>query len=818
MKLILIFANEMRASRSSLSLVALALMAGPLVAEAQRGTVAAVYGRAPETASRLLRVASPGDSATRRRFDVPSQTLADALAEFSRQAGIRVELDAGARQQAELRSAAVAGTYTAAEALRLLVAGSGYAVRFAEADVAVVRRAQADTAAQRLRGVVVTGTATRRPGYGLRTTASATRTETPLRDVPQSVSVVTRELIADQAMQGMADVVRYVPGITMGQGEGHRDAPTIRGNSSTADFFVDGVRDDAQYLRDVYNLDRVEALKGANAMTFGRGGGGGVLNRVTKEAGWTPVSSLSMQGGSFEQTRSTLDLGRGFGRRVAARVNGLYENSGGFRDAADVKRVGVNPTVTIAAGARTTARLGYELFRDDRRTDRGLPSHLGRPYAADIATFFGNPTLSVSDLEAHLAGVVLEHVTTGGATIRNRTRTGSYDKFYSNVFPGAAVNAAGTQVNLAAYSNAMQRDNLFNQTEVTTGLVTGAVSHVLLAGAEVGRQRTHNFRRTGYFNDAGTSFAVPTSAPTVEVPVTFRQSASDADNGTEADVLGAYVQDQVTLSSKVQALAGVRVERFAVRFHDSRTGQRLDRTDGMVSPRLGLVVKPLEPLSLYASYSLSFLPSSGEQFSALTATTSTLAPERFTNYEAGAKWDVLPELSLTAAVYRLDRTNTTAPNPTTPGQVVLTGEQRSTGVELGVTGRFLPRWEIAGGLASQRALIMSRTSAAPAGATVPLVPHTTASLWNKVRVLSPLSLGFGVVHQTKMYAAIDNAVTLPAFTRVDGGAYWTILDGLRAQLNVENLLDARYFPTSHGNNNIMPGAPRTLRLSVVVDR
>src|SRR5689334_19982327 len=189
-----------------------------------------------------------------------------------------------------------------------------------------------DSTAQTLGRVVIKEKATKRSGYTTSRSSFATKTDTPLRDTPQSVSTINRQLIADQSMQNMADVVRYIPSISMGQGEGHRDAPTIRGNSSTADFFVDGIRDDAQYYRDTYNLERVEALKGSNAMIFGRGGGGGVINRVTKEATWSPVRELTLMGGSYDAKRLSADVGQGVSSSLAARLNGTYENSGLFRD------------------------------------------------------------------------------------------------------------------------------------------------------------------------------------------------------------------------------------------------------------------------------------------------------------------------------------------------------------------------------------------------------------------------------------------------------------------------------------------------------
>jgi catecholate siderophore receptor len=770
------------------------------------GTAAA---QAPRPSQPLTRVAAlaptVADTTVRVRFDIPEQPLASALAQYARQSAVRVRVDLAAA--ASVRSQRVSGAYNAAEALRRLLDGTGLEARFPDAGTALVSGGQEGP--YTLTPLTVVGERTR--GYATRSTSTATKTDTPLRDTPQSVSVVTRTVITDQAMQGMADVVRYVPGITMAQGEGHRDAPTIRGNASTADFFVDGVRDDAQYFRDLYNVERVEALKGPNAMIFGRGGGGGVLNRVSKEAGWGPTRIVTAEGGSFDHKRTTVDLGQGLGGSLALRFNGMYENSGGFRDSYELTRYGLNPTAALALGARTTVRAGFEYFDEDRTVDRGLPSFQGRPFAAPITTFFGNPDSSYSTMRVRSAGATVEHSVPGGLTLRNRTRFTSYDKFYQNSFPGA-VNAAGTQVSLAAYNSSTDRRNLFNQTDLTWAAATGPVRHTLLFGAEVGRQETDNFRNTGYYNNTATSLATPLERPTVSAPITFRQSATDADNRATATVAGVYVQDQVELSRHWQAIAGIRFDRFAVDFHNNRNDQDLSREDDLVSPRAGLVFKPVETASLYGSVGVSYLPSSGDQFSSLTATTETLEPERFTNYEVGAKWDARPGLAFTAAAYRLDRTNTSAPDPLDATRIVQTGSQRTRGIELGATGEVTSWWQLAGGAAFQDAEITSTTSAAKAGQTVALVPERTFSLWNRVQLFPALGLGLGVVHQSDMFAAIDNTVTLPGFTRADGAVFVRVARQLSAQVNVENLLDEKYYATSHGNNNIMPGASRTVRV------
>ena len=671
--------------------------------------------------------------------------------------------------------------------------------------------------------VVVSDSVRRRASYTVRRTASATRTDVLLRDVPQSATVISRALIADQAMQGMADIVRYVPGITMGQGEGHRDAPTIRGQSTTADFFIDGIRDDAQYYRDVYNVDRVEALKGPNAMTFGRGGGGGVINRVTKEAQWLPTRSLSLTGGSFAQRRTTLDVGRGISAHVASRLNALYENSASFRQQSGAERTGINPTAALMLGG-TMVHVGYEFYRDRRVVDRGIPSYLGAPSPAPIATFFGDPDASRSRLDAQSLGAVIarqlwrgtEQVS--GLQLRSRARLTTYDKFYQNVFPGA-VNGALASVNLQGYNNGTDRTNLFSQTDLTTTITRGALRQTLLLGAEFGTQRSANVRRTAYFGASGstaTAFAVPFTAPTVATPVSFRPSATDADSRTTFNTQAVYAQNQVEVGSHVQGILGLRLDHLTLDYHNRRNDQRLSRRDVLASPRAGLVIKPVVPLSLYASLGVSFLPGSGDQFGSLTATTQTLEPEQFTNREVGIKWDARRDLALTAAVYRLDRTNTSAPDPVLAGVVVQTGAQRTTGWEVGASGSPAARWEIAGGYVNQVARIMARTSAAAAGARVPLVPRHTLSLWNRYQIVSRVGAGLGIVQQAKMFASIDNTVALPAFTRVDGAVFVTVTNSLRAQLNVENLFDRRYYTTSQGNNNIMPGSSRMLRVSMSV--
>lgn len=233
----------------------------------------------------------------------------------------------------------------------------------------------------------------------------------------------------------------------------------------------------------------------------------------------------------------------------------------------------------------------------------------------------------------------------------------------------------------------------------------------------------------------------------------------------------------------------------------------------MWSPRLGLVFKPLSNLSLYASYSRSYLPQSGDQFSGLTMTTDALKPERFDNYEIGAKWEPIHGLLATAAIYRLDRTNTQARDA--DDRIVLTGESRAKGLELGLERSISNKWQVSAGYAWQKAEITRATSACPAGdCKLPLVPRHSFSLWTRYDFTGRAGAGLGIIARSKSFASIGNQVQLPGYARFDGALYYEIAHGIEVQANVENILGVNYFPTAHNDNNIAPGAPRNAKLAV----
>ncbi len=648
------------------------------------------------------------------------------------------------------------------------------------------------------------------PQYQSKRSRTATRTDTPVRDVPQSISVITADALRDQNMLSVADVLRYVPGVGIAQGEGNRDTPVFRGNSSTSDLYIDGIRDDVQYFRDFYNIAQVEVLRGPNAMIFGRGGSGGVLNRVSKMADGDRHRELSLSLGSWSRARGTLDIGEPLSDQGAFRVTAMYENSSSYRDDVGVERHGINPGLSWQLGDSTTVVIGYEHFRDERIADRGIPSFRGRPLATDNSTFFGDPERSPTWAEVAAFGATLDHEFASGLSLRNRLRAADYDKFYQNVYPGA-VSADGSTVSISAYSNATERRNLFNQTDLIWTARTGAISHQFLAGLELGRQSSDNFRQTGYFSSLGanvSSVQVPVLAPRATLPIEFRQSASDADNHGVATMAALYLQDQIELSPNWLAVVGLRLDHFEMDFDNQRSNINIRTTDKLWSPRAGLIYKPKESVSIYGNYSLAHVPRAGEQLSSLTPSNQSLQPEKFVNYELGAKWDVSDRLSATAALFRLDRSRVSAPDPSDPARSILVDGQYSEGLELELVGRLSDDWSLQAAYAWQRGEITADLSATVLdGAELAQLPKHSGAIWNRYDLSERWSLAVGMIHRGSIYATLDNRVELPAFTRFDAALYFAASDQLQLQLNIENITDKTYFASAHNNNNITPGSP-----------
>jgi catecholate siderophore receptor len=683
-------------------------------------------------------------------------------------------------------------------------------------------------------------------------TAVATKTNTPLVNIPQSVSVITKDFIRDQNFQQLTDVTRYVPGVAIHQGEGNRDELVIRGVDSSANFFVNGFRDDVQIFRDLYNAQSIEVLKGTTMLTFGRGAGGGVVNRTLKDADGQRIYEGTLQTGSYQDRRVTLDAGQAVNANVAARLNVMYEAGDTFRNYADFQRWGINPTMTFAPNDTTRIKLSFETYHDNRTADRGNPSigtgtitNPTQPFApgGDLTKFFGSPTLSRATADVNTGMLFIEHDFENGLTVKNGTLAADYKKLYQNIYPGSSVNPTTGVFNFSAYNHETDRQNVFNQTDFVYKTFTGPLFHTLGLGTELGHQSGIDYRNTGLFPGnnaanctAGECNVLPFSAFTSTYfgPVDFvhhpvggnalRDGVANPDSNTNynANIQSAYVRDTIEVTRWLQLIGGLRFDRFDLSVLDKNTNINLARVDNLVSPQAAVVLKPRDNLSFYGVYAISYLPASGDQFSAFNNGTVLLDPQKFENKEVGAKWNILPHLLYTAAVFQLDRSNTPLADPLNVGFSVLTNT-RVRGFENELTGYITDAWQAKLGYAYTDARITANpragfgpgTSNILVGNRVQLVPLDQFSLWNKYQFDPLWSAAVGLIYFSSSFTSSDDLVRMPGFFRVDAAVYRKIDERWRVQINVENVFNKGYWASADGDNNISPGQPRTFRVLAI---
>jgi catecholate siderophore receptor len=680
-------------------------------------------------------------------------------------------------------------------------------------------------------------------GIYANSTSVATKVNTPLVNLPLSISVVTREFISDMSFQNLTDITRYVPGVDIHQGEGNRDELIIRGVDSSANFFVNGFRDDVQIFRDLYNAQSVEVLKGPAAITFGRGVGGGLLNRTLKEADGQRIYDATLQTGSYDNRRVTLDVGQAVNENVAARFNGMYEKSDTFRQYGWLERYGINPTVTFRPDDSTKIRLSYEYFHDARTADRGNPSqglsnvapastrfNPAAPFApnGDLTAFYGSPTLNLAKADVHTVMGFIDHDFGNGLTVRNGTYFADYKKFYQNVYPGngplaGAVNASDTSFNRAAYNHQTNRDNTFNQTDFIYKTFTGPLFHTVGFGTEFGKQTGIDVRNTGLFPNGTNTVADSPFAATYfgtvnfvhQFPGAFSPGVTTPDSNSKYNLntQSFYARDTIEFTRFLQVIAAARFDRFDESALDMNTNTNRNRVDNFVSPQAAVIVKPAENLSIYYAYMVSYLPASGDQFSALNDGTVILAPQKFVNNEVGLKWNILPRLLFSAAGYELNRFNVPLPDPNNAGFFILSGSNRIRGFESELKGYLTENWQSWLGYAYTDARISGATSPTIlAGNRIQLVPLNQFSWWNKYQINPVWAASVGVIYFSDSFASSDDTVYLPGFVRVDAGIYARINETWKAQLNVENLFNKGYWASADGNNNLSPGQSRTFRV------
>lgn len=669
-------------------------------------------------------------------------------------------------------------------------------------------------AAPTLPAVQIQGSRELPPTYNPPTATSATKVEAPLRDIPQTVNVVPAQLLRDQNATSMEAALKSVPGIGLSHGDGQRDQVTIRGFTAIADQFIDGLRDDALYFRDLSNIEQVEVLKGPASVLYGRGSSGGLINRITKKPG-IDKSEVMLQAGSHNQRRGEFDVARNFkDSGVAFRVTGAVERADSYRDKQFLDREAFSPSLSFKLGANTELLLQADYISDRRITDFGVPAYRGRPVDVPASRYYGAANardVDTSQSDVTALGFTLSHRFSDTLSIRNAFRHYDYTLHRNNTLVGA-VNEAALTASLNRSNVKREEDGYFNQTELTQKLSFAGMAHQILYGAEFGKQNKDQFFRTQ--NNIATVSLFNPVLPVLPLNVT---AAPSTDNLGIMTTSSAYVQDLVTLSREWKALAGLRYDRFEQETRERRAGQpNLNRTDTAWSPRVGVVYQPRADHSYYASVSKSFQPS-GEAFP-LAANNAQIEPEETTNKEVGAKLDFLDGLaSATASVFRLERTNIKATDPTT-NRLIPIGVQRTDGLELTFTGDLSQGWQVYSGYAYLDSKITSsiaRDAGQPVQGKRPtLTPRHSANLWVTKKIEGGYRAGAGINYVADRFANPGNTVVLPTYTTVDAMIGYRIAK-LDLQLNLNNIFDRKYIVSGHGSSPLLnlPGAPRNVQLT-----
>lgn len=683
---------------------------------------------------------------------------------------------------------------------------------------------QAQTVAA-LPEIQVSGTRTG-DGYVAPTAISATKSEAPLRDIPQTINVVPAEVIRDQHATSLQDILKNVPGVGLSTGDGQRDQVFIRGFTAIGDQFVDGFRDDALYFRDLSNVERLEIIKGPAAVLYGRGSSGGLINRVSKKPG-VDITDVSLSLTSTAGRRGEIDLGRS-GEVVSWRLTAAREQSDSYRAQQFLDRTAIAPSVEFKFSPDTRLLLQADYLEDRRLTDFGIPSYQGRPVNVDPGTYYGAANARDADFsQARVmsTAATLTHRFNDSLSLRNAFRYYDYHLNRNNTNISGNVNEVAGTMNLGHAALMRDENGWFNQTELTQKLNLGSTKHEILYGIEFGQQS----------KDA-TSYATTTVKSNVSIfnPVlpVVNPNALGAPTFTYGtyDTLAGYLQDTITLSDQWKALLGLRYDSFTQKSRLAGAAvANLARTDNAFSPRAGLVWQPSETQSYYASWSRSFQPS-GENF-ALATNNADLAPETTRNTEVGAKYDFLDgRVSSTISVFRLERDNVKATDPTT-NKIIPVGKQRTDGLELTLSADLKQGWKAIAGYAYLDAKVTDSiavdastniagsstvTNKVPIkGKRATLTPMHSANLWLTKDIGNGFTLGGGANAVGSRFANPGNTVTLPGYFTADAMAsYRTAKYSL--QLNINNIFNTGYIVSGHGSspNLSLPGAPRNVALTL----
>ncbi|MGH8505843.1 MAG: TonB-dependent receptor [Stenotrophobium sp.] len=696
----------------------------------------------------------------------------------------------------------------------------------------------ATDSATRLSNVVVEGERVT-DDYNPGTSNAGAKTPTPIRDIPQSVTVVNRAVMDAQGANSLQDALRYVPGITFTAAEGGSIGNNInlRGFSARTDIFLDGFRDRGQYYRDAFSLDSVEVLEGPSSMLFGRGSTGGVINQVSKLPTMASHDELAATIGSNDQYRITGDFDHALSDTAAVRLPVMAQTVHSNRDVMHNQDYGAAPSLRVHLNDKTEMILSG-LFEHNRdMADYGLPPLNNQPAPVSRKNFYGlTDDATVQDVQVFNAQFKFQLAPT--LTLRNRTQ---YSR-YSIDARETAANSVGTcsadpctaadytplstrstgnltalpldqlYVQLGSHDRNIHDSSLFNQSDAIWKFTTGSIRHKLVVGSELGRDI--------YNNESVTLNNLPVISLSDPAHLSAAQAGVTATAGnvaqSSATTAAAYFNDTLSLGQYWKVVGGLRWDRFAASLTNSIPSSRnvafAEQIVHFASVRGGVLYQPSEAQSYYLSYGTSADPS----LESLTVSNGAqaLPPEKNRSYEAGGKWDLLGgNLSLTSAVFQVEKTN--ARSQVSTGVYTLDGTVRVNGASLSAAGHITRSWQVFGGYTWLDAKVVEASALDGNLGKVPAnTPRNNATLWTTYALTEAWSAGTGLVYSSSRFANANNTVSVDGFTRWDvTAAYHQPQYDVR--LNLFNLADAHYFDSviQSDGGRAVPGVSRSVQLT-----
>ncbi|MHC3123780.1 TonB-dependent receptor [Acinetobacter sp. GN11] len=646
--------------------------------------------------------------------------------------------------------------------------------------------------------------------------STATKGLMQLKDVPQIVNVVPKQVLREQTVTSMQGALQNVAGLSFSVGDGQRDQVMIRGFSAITDNYVDGIRDDALYFRDMSNVERIEVLKGPASVLYGRGSAGGLVNKINKKPMDESLREVSLIGGTTGQRRAEVDVNEKVAENVKFRLTGAVEDSDGYRDQTFLKRQAVAPSLQWDISDKTKLLIQADYLHDDRLADQGFPTDpiTGKPVKTNPKTFYGALNgKEVGDVDTEISSqtISLDHEFNDNLKYHGAVRHYNYslDRQYSvDSHQDANKNKLpADQIQLSQNKRIRNEDGVYVQQELSSLFNTGFLKHNTLIGAEYSKQHKDELvwskarQITNIFNPELENWApLDTSV------------AAETNNTNTFENYGIYLQDLMTVTDQLKVLVGLRYDNLSQDRNNKVKSQILNRTDNTYSPRIGVVYQPVSNISLYTSYNRSFQPLA-DSF-VLYKNSDDLSPTKTENIEVGAKWDVNDQLNVTLALFEMSQTNIQNQDPANPNQALLAGEQKTKGVEISLTGQLTDQLSVLAGYSYMDGKI-EKSAVGLTGNHSALTPNNTANLWLKYQINDHWYAAVGGRGESSRFSAPDNKNILPGYAVVNAALGYQS-ERYDVNFNLNNLFDRDYFVSGHSgaNDSNMMGDPLNAQIAL----